>query len=237
MRLNKISLAAMVIGSGLLLAACGGGGSGGSTANLSISGTAAVGVAIEGTAVATCKSGTGTAVSNATTGNYTVNVAGGVGPCLLKLTPTNPDRVLFPVLYSVSSGVGASQTSNITPLTSLLVTYLSSVPGITAASPEAWFSSPSTVALLSNPTALNLRITRDFIPAIKILVPSLNLAGSEFLGTAFVTNPNSSTTDKDLESLKLAITNNTITLSGLINNLKSNAAATPAVTAATGAAS
>ena len=196
MRLNKISLACLVLGGSALLAACGSGGDGGSA--LTLKGTAATGQPVVGAVTATCKTGTGTATSNLD-GSFTVVVNGGVGPCLLAITPTGGAT-----LYSVTSGSGATQTANITPMTNLLVNYLRSVPGMTAADPATWFALPSVRALLADTAALTARIVTDFVPALKTLLPSLSLADAGFLFTAFTANPASSSIDADLEKLKTA---------------------------------
>lgn len=198
MRFSKFPLASLVLGCSALLAACGGGGGGGSF--LTVNGTAATGAPLVGTVTATCKTGTGTATSNPD-GSYTVLVSNGVGPCLLSITSGST------TLYSVTSGSGATQTGNITPMTNLLVSYLTKVPGMTAADPVAWFALPAAKALLTDTTALTTRITADFIPALKTLLPALSLttANANFLFTAFTASPTASTTDADLELLKTAV--------------------------------
>lgn len=228
MKFTKIALASMVLGGSLLLSACGGGGDSGGS-GLALNGTAAVGKPVVGTVAATCKSGTGTAVSNLN-GSYTVNISGGAGPCLLKITPADGTDVM----YSISSGSGASQTANITPVTSYLVTYLRGVPGMAAASPEAWFALPNTANLLANTAALNERIVRDFIPALNKLVPGLNLSTS-FLSTAFVANPSSSTEDAQLEKLKAAFIANPGLVDAIVKQLVQDAKDDTAVVGATGA--
>ena len=196
MRMNKISLACVVLGGSALLAACGGGGGDGDAA-LTLKGTAAVGAPLVGAITATCKTGTGSATSNSD-GTYTVAIVGGVGPCLLKIQPATGAT-----LYSITSGSGATQTANITPMTNMLVTYLLNVPGMKAATPEAWFAQPVVKTLLTDTTGLSTRITRDFLPALKALLPTLSVNSTDFLFTAFVANP-ASATDADLEKLKTA---------------------------------
>ncbi|UUZ76172.1 hypothetical protein LP414_33245 [Polaromonas sp. P1(28)-13] len=171
----------------------------GGGSDLTLNGTAATGApVVNGAVTATCKTGTGTATSNAN-GSYTVTVSNGVGPCLLAITPVGGVP-----MYSVTSGSGATQTANITPMTNLLVSYLRNVPGMTAADPAAWFALPTTRALLADTAALTARIVTDFVPALKTLVPTLSVATADFLSTAFTANPGSSTTDADLEKLKTA---------------------------------
>ena len=194
MRMNKISLACVVLGGSALLAACGGGDG---DAALTLKGTAAVGAPLVGAITATCKTGTGSATSNSD-GTYTVAIVGGVGPCLLKIQPATGAT-----LYSITSGSGATQTANITPMTNMLVTYLLNVPGMKAATPEAWFAQPVVKTLLTDTTGLSTRITRDFLPTLKALLPTLSVNSTDFLFTAFVANP-ASATDADLEKLKTA---------------------------------
>jgi len=232
MKLTKIALASMVLGGSLLLAACGGGDGGGGS-GLALSGTAAVGKPVVGTVAASCKTGTGTAVSNAD-GSYTVNINGGAGPCLLKITPADGTAVM----YSISSGSGASQTANITPMTSYLVSYLRSVPGMNnTASPEAWFALPGVRALLADPVALTARIVNDFIPALKTLVPGLSISSASFLSTAFIANPASSTTDADLEKLKAVLVATPSLVGAILTQLAAAASNDPVVVVPTGAGS
>ena len=204
-RTHKASLAlwglamlpAVVHAQGLGVASLGGGG-GGSGSALTVNGTAATGAPLVGSVTATCKTGTGTATSNLD-GSYTVVVNNGVGPCLLAITPTGGVT-----LYSITSGSGATQTANITPMTNLLVNYLRNVPGMTAADPAAWFALPSVKALLADTAALTARIVTDFIPALQTLLPTLSVANAGFLFTSFVASPTGSATDADLEKLKTA---------------------------------
>ena len=198
MRLNKIVLASLVLGGSALLAACGGGGGGGGSA-LTLNGTAATGKALVGAVSATCKAGSGSGTSNLD-GSFTVLVNNGVGPCLLSIKAGDS------TLYSVTSGSGATQTGNITPMTNMLVRYLRNVPGMEDnTSPESWFALATTRALLADTPALTVRITRDFIPELKKLLPTLSLNNAGFLSTAFTANPLTSTDDADLEKLLKAL--------------------------------
>lgn len=200
MKFNKVSLACLVLTGSALLAACGGGDSQPLPPALILKGTAATGAPVNGGAVsATCKTGTGNATSN-TDGSFAVTITNGAGPCLLAILPVGSTTPM----YSITSGAASTQIANITPMTNLLVSYLLSVPGMTAANPLEWFASPAARGLLADPTALTKRITEDFIPALKVLLPSLSLSNTDFLSTAFVPNPNNSATDADLEKLKAA---------------------------------
>ena len=97
-----------------LLAACGGGG-GGNVSSLQISGTAATGAAIaNGNVEVKCQSGTGTATTSAT-GSYSVSVASGVQPCILRVT----DPITQIQLHSIIEA--GANTANITPATDLVV--------------------------------------------------------------------------------------------------------------------
>jgi hypothetical protein len=101
----------------LLLAACGGGGSSSVTnpvSNLSVSGVALTGAAIDsGTVEVKCASGTGTATT-AKDGSYTVAIQGGIHPCILKVT----DPVTSTDLHSL---LETGSVANISPITDLVV--------------------------------------------------------------------------------------------------------------------
>lgn len=102
------------------LTACGGGGGGGggggtAASSITLQGVAATGAAISGGTVdVKCKNGTGTATTNAD-GTYTVTVADGAQPCILRAV----DPVTKVELFSIVESGGT--TANITPVTSLVV--------------------------------------------------------------------------------------------------------------------
>lgn len=241
MNTNKLSLAGLLLGASLLLAACGGGGGGGGGSSLTVRGTAALGAPIAGASVtATCKRGSGSVTTNSD-GSYTVVIGDGEGPCLLKLTQANGVP-----LYSITSGSGATQTTNITPMTNLLVEYLSNVPGVTAADPASWFAQPAARALLADTTALSTRVTQDFIPALQTLLSnagsSLTLpVSTDFLLASFTAAPGN-TTDDILEELAAQ---SVVTATGepapsteaALETSASDDSAVPPATGATGASS
>lgn len=114
-------LAAWSVSVVTLLAACGGGGGGGDSpaATLTLSGTAASGAAIAGGAVdAKCATGNASGTTLAD-GSYSISVAGGALPCLLRVSAAGGV-----VLHSVAFGSGAVATANITPVTQLVVASL-----------------------------------------------------------------------------------------------------------------
>lgn len=139
-----------------LLAACGGGGGGGDTtpvppvtpATLQISGTAAIGKALAAAAVdARCGSGSGTATT-AADGSFSVPVAGGSLPCMLRVTSGGT------VLHAVANGTGAAATANISPLTELVLAQAASgQPADLFANFDATAQSKVTAAALSTATA------------------------------------------------------------------------------------
>jgi hypothetical protein len=107
------------VGSLMLITACGGGGGGGSggaaASSITLQGVAATGAAISGGIVdVKCKNGTGTATTNSD-GTYTVTVADGAQPCILRAI----DPVSKVELFSIVESGGT--TANITPVTSLVV--------------------------------------------------------------------------------------------------------------------
>jgi hypothetical protein len=120
----------------VLIAGCGGGGSSGQ-ANLQVGGTAATGAALANASVQVkCAAGSGTATTNSN-GGYTVTVADGALPCLVKVTGTAPSGAEV-TLHSVteagtSSGGTTTAVANVTPITEMIVAQL------TAALPSASF--------------------------------------------------------------------------------------------------
>lgn len=103
-----------------LMAACGGGA--GSTppvalAPLTLSGTAATGLALAQAQVqAKCLIGDGSTTTQAD-GSYRLTIAGGSLPCVLRVISENGGGAL----HSVAMGTGLQATVNLTPLTELLV--------------------------------------------------------------------------------------------------------------------
>lgn len=234
MNMKKLTLAGLVLGAGLLLSACGGGGS---ASVLTISGTAAVGAPIVlGTVTATCKQGTGSVTSDGN-GAFTVTIADGEGPCLLKIVQPNGVP-----LYSITSGSAARQTAHITPLTNLLVEYLSNVPGMQAADPASWFALPAARALLTDTTALATRVTQDFLPVVQALLNNAGSSTTVSLSTDFLFGSNFTPTagnpiDDLLEELAAK---NVVTATGepapsTATILETSASDDTAVTAPTGA--
>ncbi|TFZ04000.1 hypothetical protein [Ramlibacter humi] len=121
MKLKVPGLTAATVSVAALVAACGGGDGSSSAAgsSLQLSGVAATGLAMAGGAVdVKCASGTGTATTN-DSGGYTVTVANGALPCIVKVTGTvNGTEV---TLHSLAQGSGTSATANVTPLTELIL--------------------------------------------------------------------------------------------------------------------
>ena len=199
MKINfkKLALVSFV-SSSALLAACGG------DPSLTVSGTAATGLAVVGTVTATCKSGSGTASSNAS-GSYTVTITNGEGPCLIKVVSGST------TLYSVSSGTGATQIANVTPLTNLFVNYLLNAgSGAVPASPEDWFAAPATTTFLASTPSVTAQVA-NFIPFVQAY--ALTLPGAPvivvpttFLSTVFAAGaaPTANADDEALEALGAA---------------------------------
>ena len=127
------------------LAACGGGGGGGSptsagtstipvSTTLTVTGTAATGLAISGAIVnGKCKAGTGTATTQ-TDGSYNLVVTNGQLPCVLQVTnPADNTK-----LHTVVTGTGSTATANITPLTEMATArVLGSEPNVLPLMPQS----------------------------------------------------------------------------------------------------
>ena len=124
MKLKALGLTAVAVATAALVAACGGGGGGGDVAatqsDVQLSGVAATGLALASAPVdVKCASGTGTATTNES-GAYTVTVANGALPCIVKVTGTAADGTTV-TLHSLAEGTGTTATANVTPLTELIL--------------------------------------------------------------------------------------------------------------------
>lgn len=123
---SRISLAALAVCGVVGLAACGSGSSdddgseGPAEAGLTLTGTAATGLAIAGQPVtAKCNGGSGDATTN-DDGSYTITVEGGASlPCTLRVTTSDGQ-----VLHSLAVGTGSTARANITPVSELIVARL-----------------------------------------------------------------------------------------------------------------
>ncbi len=117
MRHSRAALYSWILVGAGMLSACGGGDT--SFANvapdaaaLTLSGTAASGLAIAGASItAKCQSGNG-AATTASDGNYQLHITGGTLPCMLELSNPADGKKLH--------GLAVSLTANITPLTEML---------------------------------------------------------------------------------------------------------------------
>lgn len=216
-----------------LLTACGGGGGGGggtalTTPSLSISGVAATGAAIiGGTVDATCKTGTGTATTNAD-GTYTVSVSAGQQPCLLRAT----DPITQQQLHSfVETG---ATTANITPITDLVVA------NTLGADPATAYSN-FTTAVQQQITAANISVAVTKVQAATAaLGASADMSGIDPMkGTlqAATGNAAGDATDKKIDALMatLAAADKKIAdLSAAIKASSTNANAASQLTALVG---
>ncbi len=216
--IKSLKTARFLCGSGLLavLAACGDGGTAVST--LTIKGTAATGLALDNAAVSvSCVSGTGTATTTAN-GSYTL-VVNGSGPCIITVTKGDVS------LSSFSTGTGNS-TVNVTPLTNAAVQYFQKITG--AITPAAMLTTPAAVALLSDPVAVQKRITEDFVPFVQTTL-GVAITGTDFL-TAVIVPPATvggvgNAADHDLELFKAVTTDTGVLPSVALVQLQDKASA------------
>lgn len=144
MNKNKINerIAGFALGASLctVLAACGGGGGGSSpaagsgSASVNTTGTAAIGSPIIGGSVELkCASGTTTSTTTSTDGSWNVSLKSTDYPCVARVSGGQVNgSTLASALHSVAA---ASGTTNITPLTDIIVGVLGKQD------PDAWFNS------------------------------------------------------------------------------------------------
>lgn len=125
MKFKALGLTALAVAAAALVAACGGGGGGGgevaaAQSDVTLSGTAATGLALASAPVdVKCASGTGSATTS-DSGAYTVTVSNGALPCIVKVTGTAADGSTV-TLHSLAQGTGSTATANVTPLTEMIL--------------------------------------------------------------------------------------------------------------------
>jgi len=211
-KLTKFALGLTVAAT---LAACGGGDDGPS---LTLGGTAATGLALGKADVSgLCVSGTNTATT-ADNGSYSLYIQG-TGPCIVTVTKGAV------TLRSFSTGTGNSAV-NITPLTNAAVEYFQKLTN--AASPSAMLTTPAAVALLSNPVAVQKRITEDFVPFVTNTL-GVTITGFDFLTVnidpATAAGVGGNAADADLERFKAVTTSTGTLLPDVLANLQTKATA------------
>lgn len=125
MKLNAVAKTMAASAVALLIAGCGG--SGGDASSLEVKGTAAVGAALSGAAVAVkCATGSGTGSTTAT-GSYTVSMPGAALPCIIQVSGEAGGAAV--TLHSVAeagtaSGANTTAVANVTPVTEMIVAQL-----------------------------------------------------------------------------------------------------------------
>ncbi len=227
-------LAAGFIFSGVLaLGGCGGGSSDSSspaaatTAPITLTGTAAGGIAIAGgTVTAKCASGTGTATT-AADGTYTLTFTG-TPPCMLQVTdPNNAANVYY---SAVDAG---TTTANITPLTTLVV---ANALGADPATAYAGFSSTTASNITSSTlSAAVTNVSTALASSLNITIPSgTNPLTATFTAATEVTT--GSALDSTIDALVTALAAANTQISTLTAALASSTTASAAAAAVAQAA-
>lgn len=156
------------------LAACGGSnGAKVGTSSSSTTGTAAVGAPIVSGAVELkCASGATASATTDANGNWSVPLKASDYPCAVRVTGGQANGVaLATPLHSVAAAPG---TTNITPLTDLIVSVLG------AGDPDAWFSSLTSGAIAGAITSSTLSAAQS-----KLLAALASLPGQPALPSGF----------------------------------------------------
>ena len=192
------------------LAACGGGGGGDAgsavtpttptSTTLTVTGTAATGLAIAGaTVTGKCKVGSATATTLAN-GTFTLTVADGQLPCVLQITnPADGTK-----LHTLVSGTGNTAVANITPLTEMTTAR------VLGSEPNVFFAAFDAAAATQKVTATNIASAQTAIGLVLSGTVDTTTLG-DFITKPLVAATQSSLTsgdaqDKLLDSLKLKLT-------------------------------
>jgi len=175
-----------------VLVACGGGGGG----DLTISGTAATGAAINGGTVEfVCASGTKTGTT-AADGSYKVTVSAGVLPCLGQVTDTDTAKSVYHTLVADS---GSAANTNITPMTELVV---ASAAGTDTSAYYSSFKSLSASDKTAAITADKVAAAKTAVKTTLVDVGVTTLGDIDLLTGTLKPGSSSDAYDKALETLK-----------------------------------
>ena len=192
-----------------VLVACGGGGgivapvAPAPPGALSISGTAATGAAIVGGTVdVKCAAGTGSPATTSADGSYTITVAGGSLPCVLRVSYGSEQ------LYSLAEANGGSVVrANVTPFTQLIAAQ------VVGGDPASLYNTFDASAQ----TKLSAATVASAISAVTAaLAGTTNLAGLNPLTATFVIGD---AFDQKLDAFKAALVKAQITLSDVTTTL------------------
>ncbi|AOJ04743.1 MULTISPECIES: carboxypeptidase-like regulatory domain-containing protein [Burkholderia] len=186
---RPLALMTVLVPIALGLSACGGGGGGGATKPTSFNGTAALGAPFPNAVVTfTCRTGAASTTTDAN-GNYSLTALVQT-PCVV--TATDGTRTL----HSLAPGAGLI---NITPLTELLVQYVS---GQLKTSEPALFANFSgnanALALISDPVQINT--AESAIVDLINRIFNITLGIRNFLSISFVAGSGAGA-DADLDAL------------------------------------
>lgn len=187
-----------------LLSGCGGGGGGGENlpSALSLSGTAANGLALaSATVTAKCQGGSGSATTQAD-GSYQISVTNGSLPCMLEVvSPTGTLK-----LHSVAVGSGNAATSNLTPLTEMLTARVLGGP------PEANFKGFDAAAAVKTITTTTVQAAQDDVALVLAGTVDTSAIGNFVttpLSPATTASPNSGDAqDKLIDTLNTKLNQN-----------------------------
>ena len=210
----------------LFLAGCGaGGGSTSSTsdgtsttttvaATVSLSGTAATGLALSGASIdAVCSNGaTGTATSG-TDGSYTLSIASAVQPCILKATDSSSGETYYSVAAS------GTTTANITPLSHLVVT------NALGSDPSSSFNASTASGISSTTLATAVTSVQSSMSSLGISISGINPLTTTLTAALSDSGLSTDSQDKAIDQLmatmsaaKISITTSGATTSGNSTN-------------------
>lgn len=202
MKFTPKRLALAIASAGLLtISGCGGGG-GSSGSSVTLSGVAASGAAFTD-AIITVKDSTGATVGTSTAvgadGTYTITLsAGAVAPFILTASRTSADGAVESLTSVVSSTSGTTATVNITPVTNLIASRLT-----TSGDPLKLAAE-----MAANPSIANASAVDSKVQEVQaILDPILTATGTS--GTNPITgsfSANGAGYDRLLDSIKVSIT-------------------------------
>jgi len=169
---------------------------------------------------ATCATGTGTATTNAN-GGYTLAIAGGALPCVLRATSGDGSTRLHSV---AAAGTSASLTVNVTPLTELVVARL------TGSDPSAYVTGVVASTLAATVTASNVAAAQASVASTLAAAGLPTSSAGDFIsGTlvAAVPGTTGNAYDQVLDALNAQLTSAGTTLAALTTTVAAGNTAPP----------
>jgi len=183
-------------------------------ATVSLSGTAATGLALSGASIdAVCSNGATGSATSGTDGAYTLSIASAVQPCILKATDSSSGETYYSVAAS------GTTTANITPLSHLVVT------NALGSDPSSSFNASTASGISSTTLATAVTSVQSSMSSLGISISGINPLTTTLTAALSDSGLSTDSQDKAIDQLmatmsaaKISITSTGATTSGNSTN-------------------